>query len=201
MNADNPMARQRGVTLIELMVTLAIVAIVVFAVLPDIGSWMRNTQIRNAAESIEAGLQRARNEAVHRNRTVQFTLVSLTDPANIDNSCAPSSTAASWVISLADPTGNCGAANNVTPFVVDSHAMADGSSTVSVSAVQADGATAASSVTFDGLGRIVSAAPIASIDVTHASAGTRPLRIVLTASGSIRTCDPNMGDATDPRHC
>ena len=136
------MKPQRGVTLIELMVTMAVLALVMFAVVPDIGAWMRNTQVRNASESIHAGLERARNEAVKRNRTVRFTLVSVSNPGVVDNSCAASNTAASWVVSLEDPAGHCGDDGTATPFVISSYAMAEGSRNVSISAVQAGGAAA-----------------------------------------------------------
>lgn len=197
------MKTQRGVTLIELMVTMAVLALLMFAVVPDIGSWMRNTQVRNASEAIHAGLERARNEAVKRNRTVQFTLVSVSNPGVVDNTCAPSGAAASWVVSLDDPAGLCGEDSSVTPFVVSSYAMAEGSRNVSVAAVQADG-SAATSVTFDGFGRVVSAAAsIDHIDIAHTTPqpDLRRLRVVISNTGSIRTCDRDVTDAADPRHC
>jgi len=196
---------QRGVTLVELMVTLSIVALLMFAVIPDIGAWMRNTQVRNTAESIQTGLQRARNEAVRRNRTVQFSLVSLANAARMDDSCALSSTSGSWVVSLSDPAGRCGAgiSETVLPFIVDSHPVADGGRNVSVTAVQADGTTAASTITFDAFGRVISANPIARVDITLGSGGAdiRPLRISIAPSGSIRSCDPQVSSTSDPRHC
>jgi type IV fimbrial biogenesis protein FimT len=196
---------QRGVTLIELIVTLAILGLLMMAVLPSIGTWTRNTQIRNAAESIQAGLQRARNEAVRRNTPVRFSLVSLTDPSHMDDSCALSATSGSWVVSLADPAGKCSQApsDTVDPFVVDKHAAVDGGRNTAVNALQADGTTAANSVTFDGFGRVSSAAAIARINVEPlvADSELRSLRIVLTAGGSVRSCDPRVSDTADPRHC
>jgi len=195
----------RGMTLVELMVTLAVVALLLLAVIPDIGAWMRNTQIRNATESIQAGLMKARNEAVKRNRTVQFSLVSLADPAVMDNSCALSATSGSWVVSMADPSGRCATAvsDTVNPMIIDTHPVADGGRNVSITALQADGASAATTAAFDAFGRVVSAAPIARVDVTLALGGVdlRPLRIEITSNGSIRTCDPHVNSAADPRHC
>ena len=191
-------------TLIELMVTLAIAAVLLFAAIPDIGSWLRNVQIRNAAETIQAGLQRARNEAIRRNTAVQFSLVSLTDPATMDDSCAMSASAGSWVVSLRDPSGKCGTAPSeaIDPMVIDTHPVADGGRNTVIAALQSDGATPASSVTFDGFGRITSAGSIARIDVRHtATTGVRPLRITLTTGGSVRMCDPNVSNTTDPRYC
>ncbi|MFM2119254.1 MAG: hypothetical protein RL722_722, partial [Pseudomonadota bacterium] len=42
---------QSGITLIELMVTITILALLLLATMPGIGQWLRNTSIRNAAES------------------------------------------------------------------------------------------------------------------------------------------------------
>jgi type IV fimbrial biogenesis protein FimT len=194
------MKLQRGVTLIELMVTLTVVAVVMFAVIPDIGAWMRNSQVRNAMDEIHAGLERARNEAVKRNRNVRFTLVSLSDTKNVDNTCAPSSTAASWVVSLADPTGGCGNDSASAPYVLSSYATGQGSRSVLIAATSAG--VAANSVIFDGLGRVVSAQPIDDIKITYPSASdTRELHVRIKASGSIRTCDWGVSDPSDPRYC
>lgn len=194
----------RGMTLIELMVTLAIAAVLMFTVVPDIASWLRNIQIRNAAESIQTGLQRARNEAVRRNAPVQFSLVALGTPTTMDNSCALSAVAGSWVVSLRNPAGKCGmaASDTVDPMLIDAHPIADGGRSTAITATQADG-TAASSIVFDAFGRATSAGSIVRIDVSHATAttGVRPLSIRLTTGGSVRMCDPNVSSTTDPRHC
>jgi len=63
-----------GVTLIELMIGLAIVALMLTMGLPSISTWMANAQLRSATESIQSGLQLARGEAVRRNALVGFTM-------------------------------------------------------------------------------------------------------------------------------
>ncbi|MGD8478249.1 MAG: GspH/FimT family pseudopilin [Burkholderiales bacterium] len=63
-----------GVTLIELMIGLAVLAILVTMGLPSLGNWMQNSQLRSAAESIQTGLQLARAEAVKRNTFVGFNM-------------------------------------------------------------------------------------------------------------------------------
>ena len=69
-----PKSRQAGFTLIELMIGVVILGILSAVALPSFQSWMRNAQVRNAAESIINGLQRARSEAVSRNTNVAFVL-------------------------------------------------------------------------------------------------------------------------------
>ncbi len=99
----------RGLTLIELMVTVAILVLLLVGVGPSMGAWMRNTQVRNVASSMLAGLNRARNEAMRRNVPMQFSLVSLGDAAQtvMNNTCALSATGVSWVVSVRNPAGSC----------------------------------------------------------------------------------------------
>lgn len=197
----------RGVTLVEIAVTLALVSILLMAAAPGIAQYLRNTQIRNVATSIHGGLQRARNEALRRNRTVRFSLVSLADPAVMDNGCALSAEGVSWVVSLNSPAGKCGNALSETadPMLIEHQAGGADGRNVDVSATSAGGATPASSIAFDGFGRVsaVVGSPLAVIDVDNAVPGNdfRALRIVISNGGNIRMCEPKVTDASDPRRC
>ena len=69
-------------------------------------------------------------------------------------------------------------------------------------ATEADGATAADSVTFDGFGRVADGG-LARISIDNAVAGNdyRPLAIVISEGGGIRMCDPRVSTDSDPRAC
>ncbi|MFT3666577.1 Tfp pilus assembly protein FimT/FimU [Piscinibacter sp.] len=67
-------ARQRGFTLVELMVAITVLAILFFLALPDFRTWIQNTRIRSVAEALQNGVRQAQAEAVRRNRTVVFFL-------------------------------------------------------------------------------------------------------------------------------
>lgn len=197
------LAAERGLTLIEMAVTVSLIALLAMWVAPDVQTWVQNTQIRGAAESIASGLQRARNEALRNNRTVQFTLVAGSDARVLDNSCAATANGSSWIVSVDAPGGQCGvppsAASAPRTFV--SHAAGEGHLAARVTAVAADG-SATSALGFDGFGRVVGANPIARIDVTsHASGSFRALRVAVSGVGAIRMCDPAITDANDPRRC
>lgn len=198
------MMRQRGFTLVELMVTISVLALILFAVMPSIGTWLDNTRIRNAADSLQNGLQLARSEAVQRNQNVSFWLVSLNDPAVLSNDCTLSSSSGSWIVSVNSPIGHCADAPSTTssPMLVTGRPAGDGGRVV-VSALQSDGATAGTTVTFNGFGRIVNSDAIGQIDVTGNSTGVnyRYLRIAITPAGLVRMCDPRVTDANDPRKC
>ena len=191
--------------MIEVAVALTVFALLVAMVAPMAGSWVANQQIRGAAEALQTGLQRARMDAVRRNRNVRFSLVSLSDPALMDNSCALSGSSASWVISVNDPASKCGngLSDTADPMLIETHAAGPTAQRLAISALQADDSTAATSVVFDGYGRTVGADAIARIDIDNNFSGNdfRRLRIVVAPGGSVRMCDPLVTEATDPRYC
>jgi type IV fimbrial biogenesis protein FimT len=199
----------RGVTLIELMVTLVILAMLLIGAGPSIGSWIRNTQVRNTASSMLAGLNRARNEAMRRNTLVRFSLVSLTDSSVMDTSCALSGSGVSWVISVNDPSGHCNYAPSTVPIdandpmIVETSAGGVGGKTAVAAGKLADGSAAATTVTFNSFGRVADAAPIGFINISNSSAGSdyRRLRIEIEPGGKVRLCDLGVTANTDPRYC
>jgi type IV fimbrial biogenesis protein FimT len=193
-----------GFTVIELAITLTIFALLMVTVAPSASAWVASKQIRVTAESIQTGLQRARMEAVRRNRPVRFSLVASADPAMLDDECALSASSASWVISINDPAGKCAAApsNTSDPMLVETYAAGVHARQIVVQATEADGATAADSVTFDGFGRVADGG-LARISIDNAVAGNdyRPLAIVISEGGGIRMCDPRVSTDSDPRAC
>jgi type IV fimbrial biogenesis protein FimT len=203
---------QRGFSMVEVAITMTVLALLLAAAAPSVAGWMRNTRVRNTAEALQMGLQRARAEALRRNVNVTFWLVAGSDERTVDNSCALSSASGSWVISVSDPTGHCATAPDPTtsPMIVETHAVGDGGGGVTVAALSAASA-AARCVRFNGFGQVVDAAVppadncrlpnrIATVDVTHASGGARRLRIMVSAGGGVRMCDRDVS-STDPRAC
>jgi type IV fimbrial biogenesis protein FimT len=205
--------RARGFSLIELLVAMAILGVLVMATLPSVGAWLRNTEIRNAAEAVSNGLAKARNEAVRRNQPVLFSLVTpqAGQPGVLDASCALSSASASWVVSLQSPEGGCHRAVSETtaPMVLAKYAQGDGARNVVVSVRSADCSAAATTqqVRFDAFGRVDTRtgapAPLRCLLISHSGSGdSRPLRVVIGAGGTLRTCDPSASLAVDdPRRC
>lgn len=76
-----------GFTLIELMVTLAVGAILLAVAVPSFRTFIQNAQVNNTADSFLAAMQRARSEAVTRGETV--VLCRTADPSS--DTCSGSS--------------------------------------------------------------------------------------------------------------
>jgi len=199
---------QHGVSLIELLIGIAVLALLLGLAAPSLTQFIQNTQIRTAAEAVSTGIQLAKTEALRRNTTIRFQLVS-----SLEDDCILASNGSNWVISTEDPTGKCGAAAgaNVTPFIVQKRGGADGARNADVLAT--GGGAGNHTLVFTGLGRPSSANldGFTTVDITndvtgvceHASAsGTmRCLRIAVTPGGDARMCDPKVSDSTDPRKC
>jgi type IV fimbrial biogenesis protein FimT len=166
---------QSGVTLIELIIGIVIVGITLALAVPGYATWIQNSRLRNGAESILAGLQLARAEAVRRNTNVRFTLGAGT----------------AWTISCNVVTATC-------PANIQSHTAGDGSSAAVTVTMVAGGANP---LIFSNLGRLTTAATSFNIDNNLLSAAnSRDLRVVAEAGGTTRLCDPNVA-VGDSRAC
>lgn len=201
-------ARVRGLTLIELLVTVTVLGLLLLAVMPNVTEWLRSAEVRNAAESIVAGLQKTRAEAVRRNQAVLFSLVSTEagEPGRLGSSCALSATSASWVISLVSPEGKCQVAPSDTtaPQIIEKQAQGDGARNAVVTMLAADCVSSAttSQIKFDTLGRPASdVAALRCLKVTHANGTATTIRVVIDAGGGVRSCLPDLTATGDPRRC
>jgi len=189
--------KQRGFTLIEVVMVILISAFLMAAVAPSAITWVRNTRIRTVAESISNGLQQARNEAVRRNQAISFYMVSDKDAVSMSDDCLLSSNSAGWVVAPASPSSKC-ASNRDTFVALKASGDVAG---LSVSAKDS-GAADATTVTFNGYGQITNALPISCIRLSNSSdSSARSLNIAINAGGQVRMCDPAVSNTNDPRVC
>jgi type IV fimbrial biogenesis protein FimT len=194
-------ARRRGFTIVELLISLAVLAIMLALGAPSFAEWLQNQQIRVATEAVLNGLQVARAEAVRRNTPVRFQFVS-----DFTASCTLASNTSNWVVSLTTPVAACNVvpSDTTAPQILQERLAAEGTNSAVLTAVDSSG-NAASAITFNAIGGVTANAEgttaIAKIDITNPQSGApRPLRIVVTGGGSIRMCDPAVA-APDPRVC
>jgi type IV fimbrial biogenesis protein FimT len=65
---------RRGFTVVELMITVAVLAVGASLAAPGAATMLANRKVQGAAQSILEGLHQARGEAMRRNTPVRFTL-------------------------------------------------------------------------------------------------------------------------------
>jgi type IV fimbrial biogenesis protein FimT len=166
----------RGVTLIELMITLVVLGILVFLALPSYTIWIQNTQIRTAGEAILSGLTLARSEAVRRNTSVELRM----------------NAASGWTVSIP-----------ATGEVVQSRAAEEGTATavVTITPGGSDRVTFSGlgRVTINADGSV----PFTEIKVDSTkipAAESRELCVTVNATGLTRMCDPQVAPG-DTRSC
>jgi len=169
----------KGFTLVELMVGLVVIAILMSLAVPSFQTWIQNSQIRNAAESVLNGLQIARAEAVSRNANVEFVM----------------GTGTSWLVQLVDGTN------------IDSRASDDGSSNTTTATISPAASTTITFNSFGGVETTNkdTTNPITQIDfdvdkAVLPDADSQNLRVTIGIGGSARMCDPN-APVTSPRAC
>lgn len=175
-------AAQSGISLMEILISLAVLGIVMALGMPAYGTWIQNVQIRTATEAVMNGLQTAKNEAIRRNTSVQFKLMAAGN--------------SQWAVNLASSP-------DADPPLFG-RAAEEGSPNVTTNRTPGD----ADTVTFSALGRVVpnsDATPtLAQVDLDNLNiavvADRRNLRIVIPTGGAIRMCDPKVA-AGDPRSC
>jgi type IV fimbrial biogenesis protein FimT len=193
-----PLVRQRGMTVVEVIIAVAIVGILLALAAPSMNTWIQNLQLRNAAESILGGAKRARYEAVSRNTTVAFELQDANSTAwhvclfdVVNQTCkAAAPDIASKGASEGSPNARVGVELVFTNFNVPLDA----------------GDQVPSLVAFDPFGRVSPSSPanITRIDVrnpTLSASDERRMSIFIGTGGEVRMCDPQLSLATNPQGC
>lgn len=189
--------RLAGMTLVEVLVAMAIIAMVLALAAPSMMVWLQNAQLRNAADSILGGIKQARFEAVQRNTTVAFELQ---DPNSVQ-----------WHVCLFDTV------NDTCQAVPDlySHGAGEGAQNARVGVENVftnfntpldPGLNVPSLIAFDPFGRISRFSPvnIARIDVRNPTidpGNERRLSIAIGVGGDVRMCDPQLSAATSTQGC
>ena len=167
--------RSAGFTLIELMITVAVFAILLYIALPNFSIWIQNTQIRTAGEAILNGMQLARTEAIRRNVNVELRM----------------DASSGWTARVAGGE------------VIQSRLAGEGSSAALVTIAPA-GARTVTFNSFGSIANNADlTATITEIKIDSPSisaADSRELCILVRAGGNVRLCDPQVF-APDTRTC
>jgi type IV fimbrial biogenesis protein FimT len=192
--------RQEGVTLIELLVGIAILAILLSQAMPSFTAWIQNQQIRNGAEAILNGLQLAKAKAVQSNINTELALIpAATDPTCANVAAATSTTGSNWIVRTFQASGayQCNPPAPTPSDFIQGRSGEEGSRNATIVADQG-------SFVFTPLGRLLNP-PAADVKIRVDSASSytdkRRMCVIVTTAGQILMCDPNRVDPTNPQFC
>jgi type IV fimbrial biogenesis protein FimT len=189
--------RTRGFTLIEMMIGLAILALLMMLGVPAFTTMLQNQKLRAGAESLLNGLQTARAEAVKRNVQAQFVLTNDEAAPIMVNTAAPNTAGQNWMVRAAT---NIVGQNN---FIEGKY----GTTTITVAGSNPTG-TFDGTVTFNGFGTTTLNSP-ATLQIANPPGGAcvtgggpmRCLNVVVSPGGTIKMCDPAVTAIGDTRKC
>ena len=163
-------------TLVELLIAMALFALLLFLTVPSFTEWINNARVRSVTEALQNGVRLAQAEAVRRNRTVAFYLTN----AEPSLAAAAAVNGVNWGIRTVSLAGDA-------PEFVRGNAIGDSSPGVTI--------TGPAALCFNSAGQQVTvaaescAAAVTTFDVARPGAN-RNLRIVVSLGGRVRMCDP-----------
>ena len=199
--------KQGGFSLVELMVTVTLIAFLVMLAIPSFSQWIANARLRSAAEEVVNGVRMAQAEAMRRNRTVAFVLTNSTLGLN----AKPVANGSNWYVQALPLLGSASSlqavqsdyvqgstfatTNQIT--ITNANAMLCFGTLGSVVAIQA---TAANNV----IGSSTSTACTAGAQtyVLSSNSADRSFKVTVSAGGQVRMCDNSkVLSATNPDGC
>lgn len=173
---------QRGVSLVEVMIALIVAGVLLGSGVPAYRSWIQNSQVRTAAESVQNGLQLARSTATQNNTNVEFSVA-----------------ANNWQVNILQ-TGAVGSVFYTAASAVQARSAVEGTKNATITT---------QTVSFDGRGRLNSNATVTY--AIHSTAGAcatttnrndiRCLNVQVTPGGKVRICDDMLNGTGNPQAC
>lgn len=169
-----PPPLSHGFTLVELMIALAILAILSALAAPNFSAMIANYRVRTGAEGIISGLQLARAEAVRRNTNVSFTL----------------NTGTGWTLAVVNPAATI-------------QTRPSGESGTNLLVTSTNNQTTLTFTPTGGVSGYNTTTNLSQVTVAPPSNVTSgdTLRINILAGGQIRMCNQSITVVNDPRRC
>jgi type IV fimbrial biogenesis protein FimT len=191
---------QCGFSLIELMVTIAVMGIMLAAAAPAMQSWIADSRVRTAAESFQNAARVAQGEAIRRSRTAVLMLTDSEPTLDAE----PADGGQRWVVRLLERSIDDG--EDASLFVRGGAEPAAGEVTVEGAALtcfNAFGQLTTLSSKATGLDAGCEApAGSGAREFTFTRDGGRTLKVLVARGGQVRMCDAEKTYSdSDPDGC
>lgn len=183
-----PIPSARGFSLIELMVTVSLIAILLVITIPAYGTWTADAHVRAAAESLTNAIRLAQATAVAKGRTSLFALTADAQPSV---NSLPATYAQNWFSAL-NVLGGSDETKASLGLILKSTEGTQHQVTVSGPALvcfNALGRQTTLAAAANSLSTACTAADPAVFQVSRNSGASRYFKVLVYAGGRVRMCD------------
>ena len=181
---------QPGFTLLEVMVTLVIFAILVALAVPPMSRWISNVKVRTTADALQNGLRMAQAESLRRSRQVVF---SMTDSPNWSINTIPSMT---------DGTESNQLIESGTLTTVNSGVSVTGPTAICFNSMGRLVVNTSTGITGASCSALPTGTPPVQSYVISLSSADRTMRVDVGLGGQVHMCDQNKTlSSTNPDGC
>lgn len=195
-NRKSKRACAAGFTLIEMMVTIALMCVLMMLAMPSFTTWVANNKVRTVSDSLQNGLRFAQSEALRRSRPMVF---SLTNSAAPQKSLAAVDNGSNWSIHVSKSSLDANS-EFVQAGVLPDVAAGVGITGVAAICFNAMGRIAANTDTGVNGASCSAGSSVFTYDIA-AAGSDRPLRVLVGLGGQVRMCDPARKLADFPDGC
>ena len=183
-----PMAAGRGFSVIELMVTVTLIAILLVLTIPAYGTWTADARVRAVAESLTNAIRQSQSTAVAKGRTSLFALTADPRPAVTS---VPSANAPNWLAAL-NVLGGSDETRASLGLILQSTEGSQHQVTITGPALvcfNALGRQTSLSASANSFSASCTAADPAVYQVSRDPAASRSFNVLVYAGGRVRMCD------------
>ena len=178
----------RGFSVIELVVTVALIAILLAISVPAYGTWTADAHVRAAAESLTNAIRLTQATAVAKGRTSLFALTADAQPS-VDS--VPAGSAQNWfaalnVLSGSDETKASQGLILKSTEGTQHRVQISGPAMVCFNAL---GRQASLAATANSLATACTAADPVVFQVSRSTGASRAFNVLVSAGGRVRMCD------------
>jgi len=192
---------RRGFSVIELMVTVALIAILLVMTIPAYGTWTADARVRAVAESLTNAIRQSQSTAVARGRTSLFALTA--DPRPAVGSL-PASNSPNWLAAL-NVLGGSDETRASLGLILQSTEATQHQVAISGPALvcfNALGRQTSLSASANSLAASCTAADPAVYQVSRSAGTSRSFNVLVYAGGRVRMCDAAKAiSAANPDGC
>lgn len=171
------MRTSSGLTLVELLVSIAIITLLFLTITPSLINYFSDAKIRTAADEIQIGIQQAKIEAIKRNTIVSFNLTGTGWTINVPQN---GNNLAVLLASRPAPSNENMLSVNLSPLTILFNGFGQ--------------------VTPVGTDYLISITNPSQGSCVSSSGNVRCLNVQVTSMGVAKVCDPAL-PSTDPRAC